>query len=231
MIRHPMSAVSFRIDLHVHSLLSGDNLADPEECIVQAIELGLEGLAFTEHYSYGASEPLERLKERYRDRILIVRGVEFSAAEGHCLVFGVDTDRLCPPYAPAEELVREVGRAGGVVIPSHPYRAGSGLGDRILALRGFAAVEGHNGCNHRSFNQRAIQAALQLRLPLTGGSDAHRPVDVGSCHTVFPERVTAGNLVDLLKAGNYEAVDTRKVSRGWPFGADEQAAGKGHGSF
>jgi hypothetical protein len=221
MIRKFMSAASFRIDLHVHSLLSGDNLADPEECIVRAIELGLQGLAFTEHYSYEVSEPLERLKERYRDMILVARGVEFSAAEGHCLVFGVDTDRLCLQYAPAEELVREVSRAGGVVIPSHPYRAGSGLGDRILALRGFAAVEGHNGCNHRSFNQRAIKAALQLRLPVTGGSDAHRPGEVGSCYTAFPERVTAENLVTLLKTGCYEAVDTRKASRGWPFGTQE----------
>jgi len=220
MISHSMSVVSFRIDLHVHSLLSGDNLADPEECIVQAIELGLQGLAFTEHYSYAASEPLERLKERYRDRILVVRGVEFSAAEGHCLVFGVDTDRLCLPYAPAEELVREVSRAGGVVIPSHPYRAGSGLGNRILTLPGIPAIEGHNGCNNHSFNQRAIQTALRLRLPVTGGSDAHRPVEVGSCYTVFPERVTAENLVTLLAAGNYEAVDTRKVSRGWQVGAD-----------
>jgi predicted metal-dependent phosphoesterase TrpH len=215
-----MSAVSFRIDLHVHSLLSGDNLADPEECIVQAIEFGLQGLAFTEHYSYGVSEPLERLTERYRDRILVVRAVEFSAAEGHCLVFGVDTDRLCIQYAPAEELVRAVGRAGGVVIPSHPYRAGSGLGDRILALPGFAAVEGHNGCNHHLFNQRAIEAAQRLRLPVTGGSDAHRAIEVGSCYTVFPEKVTAKNLVTQLKTGRYEAVDTRKVSRGWPFGAD-----------
>ena len=219
MIRTPMSAASFRIDLHVHSLLSGDNLADPEECIVRAIELGLQGLAFTEHYSYGASEPLEPLKERYRDKILILRAVEFSVAEGHCLVFGVDTDRLSLPYAPAAELTREVNRAGGAVIPSHPYRAGSGLGDQILTLPGIAAIEGHNGCNHHSFNQRALQAALRLRLPCTGGSDAHRPGDVGSCHTVFPERVTAENLVALLKTGRYEAVDTRKVSRGWRSGA------------
>ena len=219
MIRTPMSATPFRVDLHVHSLLSGDNLADPEECIVQAIELGLQGLAFTEHYSYEASEPLERLKERYRDRILVVRGVEFSTAEGHCLVFGVDTDRLCLQYAPAEELVREVSRAGGAVIPSHPYRGGSGLGDRILTLQGIPAIEGHNGCNQHTFNQRAIQAALRLRLPFTGGSDAHRPIEVGSCYTVFPERVTAENLVALLATGNYAAVDTRKVSRGWQPGA------------
>jgi predicted metal-dependent phosphoesterase TrpH len=216
-----MSAASFRIDLHVHSLLSGDNRADPEECIVRAIELGLQGLAFTEHYSYEASEPLEPLIERYRERILVLRAVEFSSAEGHCLVFGADTDRLCLDYAPVHVLVSEVNRAGGVVIPSHPYRAGSGLGDLILTLPGIAAVEGHNGCNHAALNQRAVQAALRLRLACTGGSDAHAPAEVGSCHTVFPEKVTASTIVDQLKAGRFEAVDTRKVSRRWPFGAGQ----------
>jgi hypothetical protein len=204
-----VNARSFNIDLHVHSHLSGDNLSDPEECIRRAIELGLQGLAFTEHYSYGASEPLEPLVERYRDRILVLRGVEFSAAEGHCLVFGVDTDRLALSYAPVDELTREVNRRGGVVIPSHPYRGGSGLGDRILTLAGIAAVEGHNGCNHRTFNQRAIRAAGRLGIPITGGSDAHRPGEVGSCYTEFPERVTAENLVGLLKSGRYHAEDKR----------------------
>jgi predicted metal-dependent phosphoesterase TrpH len=216
----PKSVPSFGVDLHVHSHLSGDNISDPEECVVRAIELGLQGIALTEHYSYGVSEPIETLGERYRGRILILRGVEFSAAEGHCLVFGVDTDRLCPQYAPVEELVREVSRAGGVVIPSHPYRSGSGLGDRILTLAGIPAVEGHNGCNHYAFNQRAVLAAQRLRLRCTGGSDAHRSGEVGSCHTVFPERVTAENIVTLLKGGRYEAVDTRKVSRGWQIAAD-----------
>ena len=217
MIPTPMSAAPFSIDLHVHSLLSGDNLADPEECIVRAIELGLQGLAFTEHYSYAASEPLEPLIERYRDSVLVLRAVEFSVAEGHCLVFGVDPDRLCLQYAPAQELVREVNRAGGAVIPSHPYRGGSGIGDLMLTLPGIAAVEGYNGCNLHRLNQQAIEAALGLGLPLTGGSDAHRSEDVGSCLTEFPQRVTAENLVGLLRAGRYKAVETekrKKMSRG-----------------
>jgi predicted metal-dependent phosphoesterase TrpH len=211
----PMGAANFLVDLHVHSHLSGDNSADPEEAIVRAIGRGLHGIAFTEHYTFSASEPIERLAERYRGRILVLRGVEFSAAEGHCLVFGVDTDRLLTPYAPAQELVREVSRAGGAVVPSHPYRGGSGLGDLAFSLPGITAVEGHNGCNHRGFNERAISAAARRGLPWTGGSDAHVPDEVGSCYTVFRERVTAGNLVGLLKRGAYDAVDTRKVSTGW----------------
>jgi predicted metal-dependent phosphoesterase TrpH len=209
-----MTRSGFALDLHVHSHLSGDNAADPEECIARAIEKGLQGIAFTEHYSYGISEPIEELRRRHRGSILVVRGVEFSAAEGHCLVFGVDTDRLCAPYAPVEELVRLVGERGGAVVPSHPYRGGSGLGDRVLTLPGIAALEGHNGCNAGGLNRRAIDAARRLGLPVTGGSDAHRPEDVGCCFTRFRRRVTGDNLVALLRAGDYEAVETRKVSAG-----------------
>lgn len=210
-----MGDTLFRMDLHVHSRLSGDNAADPEECVVAAIERGLQGMAFTEHYSFAASEPVEELAERYRGRLLIVRAVEFSAAEGHCLVFGVDTDRLALPYAPVEELVRAVNRAGGAVVPSHPYRQGSGVGDGVLTLAGIAAVEGHNGCNSRPFNQRAIAAARRRRLPVTGGSDAHLPREVGSCHTAFREPVSAARLVEVLRAGDYEAVDLRPAARPW----------------
>ena len=209
-----MSRTGFALDLHVHSHLSGDNAADPEECIARAVERGLQGIAFTEHYSYGISEPIEELRLRYRASLLVVRGVEYSAAEGHCLVFGVDTDRLCAPYAPVAELVRLVAERGGAVVPSHPYRGGSGLGDRVLTLPGIVALEGHNGCNAGALNRRALEAARRLGLPVTGGSDAHRPEDVGDCFTRFRRRVTEDNLVALLRAGDYEAVETRKVSAG-----------------
>lgn len=213
MMRPFMGTVSFQIDLHVHSLLSGDNRAEPEECILRAIELGLHGIAFTEHYTFAASAPLAPLIERYRTRILVLRAVEFSVAEGHCLVFGADTDRLCLQYAPAQELVREVNRVGGAVVPSHPYRAGSGIGDLVLTLPGIAALEGQNGCNHHTFNQRAVQAAQRRRLPCTGGSDAHAPGEVGSCYTVFPEPVTAANIAAQIRAGRCEAVDARRPAR------------------
>ncbi len=205
--------MKFKIDLHVHSKYSGDNDADPEETIVRAIERGLYGIAFTEHYLYGASEPVEILKEKYGNSITILRGVEFSTAEGHCLVFGVDTDRLSIKYAPAADVVRLVNEAGGVVIPSHPYRSVNGLGDRILAMEGLCALEGYNGCNMHPFNVRALKAAKQLNLPFTGGSDAHAPLEVGSCYTEFAVKVTDENLVAQLKAGKYRGVDTRKISR------------------
>jgi len=205
--------MKFKIDLHLHSQNSGDTDADPEEMVLRAIELGLHGIAFTEHYSYAASEPVEKLKEKYGNSIMIFRGVEFSAEQGHCLIFGVDTDALAIKYAPIEEVVRIVNEKGGVVIPSHPYRPGTSLGDHVLQVQGICAVEGYNGANLHAYNVRAVEAARKLKLPYTGGSDAHTPKEVGSCFTEFTDRVTYDNFIDLLKRGGYQGVDKRKISR------------------
>lgn len=205
--------MKLKIDLHVHSKYSTDNNADPEETVQRAIERGLHGIAFTEHYYYAASESVDKLREKYGKDILLFRGVEYSTAEGHCLVFGVDTDKLGIKYAPAADVVRFVGKAGGVVIPSHPFRPGTSLGELIMSLDGICALEGHNGCNMHTMNKKAIEAAGILKLPYTGGSDAHEPNEVGACYTEFDDTVTYDNFVQLLKEGRYQGVDTRSISR------------------
>lgn len=202
-----------KIDLHVHSRESGDNDADPEEIIEQALARGLDGIAITEHYSYEASEHVERLREKYRGDLLVLRGVEFSAAEGHCLVFGVNTDRLSLGAAPIRDVVRQVVAAGGVVVPSHPYRGGNSLGELVLDLPGISGLEGYNGANMHAMNKRAIETAGRLSLPFTGGSDAHSPAEVGSCYTEFDDAVTYDNFLDLLRQGRFRGIDVRKISR------------------
>jgi hypothetical protein len=202
-----------KIDLHVHSKYSDDNDSDPEASILRAIELGIQGIVFTEHYFYGVSEPVEKLKEKYAKQLLIFRGVEFSSAEGHCLVFGVNTDKLAMKHAPIEEVIRIVNAAGGVVVPSHPFRPGTGIGEMVRDMPGIVALEGCNGVNLPEMNTRAIEAARARNLPYTGGSDAHEPQEVGACFTEFDQRVTYENFVDLLKAGKFQGVDTRKLLR------------------
>jgi hypothetical protein len=207
----------FKIDIHIHTKFSGDNYTEPEETVLHAIEINLQGIAFTEHYLYEASEHAERLREKYKDRIMIFRGVEFSAAEGHCLIFGVNTDKLSIKNAPVEEVIKVVSESGGVVIPSHPFRGGNSLGDNIEQIKGFSAIEGYNGYSHHSQNTKAVEAAKRLQLPYTGGSDAHEAKEVGACFTEFYDEVTYDNFLDLLKAGNYQGVDARKVGRAWIF--------------
>lgn len=202
----------YRVDLHIHSKYSEDNDSDPEEIINKAIESGLDAIAFTEHYSYEASEFVESLRHKYNS-IKILRGVEFSTPDGHCLIFGVDTDRLSIKEIPLDVVIDIITLAGGVIIPTHPYRGINSMGDTIRKVKGFSAIEGFNGLNMYHLNQKAIDAARDLGLPYTGGSDAHRPVDVGSCYTEFDEPVTEDNIVEVIKRGNYRGMDKRKISR------------------
>ncbi len=203
----------YNFDLHVHSRYSGDNDSNPEEIIEIAIESDLDGIAFTEHYSYEVSEYIIPLQEKYKKWITIIRGVEFSAKEGHCLVFGVDTDRALERYTGIEDVLKIVDALGGVAIPAHPYRGADSIGDRIYKLSDIVAIEGYNGCNIHAFNQYSIEAAMKLGICFTGGSDAHHYTDVGSCYTIFQEPANQDNIVRLLKSGNFTGFDNRRISR------------------
>lgn len=205
--------MGFCIDLHVHTLHSGDNEALPEEMVERAINEGLDAIAFTEHYSFQASDYAEALREKYRSVIGIFRGVEISAAEGHLLAFGANTDNMGLGGASAAEVINKVTELGGVVIPSHPYRRGSSVGDLVVELKGIEALEGYNGCNLHAMNIMALKAASNLGIPYTGGSDAHAPDEVGSCYTEFIDEVTEDGLIIALRSGRFTGHDKRKISR------------------
>jgi histidinol-phosphatase (PHP family) len=76
-------------DQHLHSRHSVDSEADPRENVLRAIELGLGGLTFTEHfdshptewsicrYDYGQiAETIAALRREFGDRIFIGHGIE-----------------------------------------------------------------------------------------------------------------------------------------------------------
>ena len=80
-------------DLHMHSSFSSDSDAPMERMIEAAIEAGLSYICFTEHEDYHYQDPtmfqldpprywekVTELKERYRDRITVLRGVELGIA-------------------------------------------------------------------------------------------------------------------------------------------------------
>jgi len=76
-------------DQHLHSRYSVDSEADPEQNVRRAIELGLAGVTFTEHYDTHPSEwstcvydyeqiarTVANLRSRYGERIFIGHGIE-----------------------------------------------------------------------------------------------------------------------------------------------------------
>lgn len=197
----------FRIDLHIHTTESGDSSVAPEEAVERAISLGLDGVAFTEHNSFLASEPVEKLKEKYGKRVLIIRGAEYSSADGHILLFGIDerTINALGRHAPAIDAVRAANEAGGAAVVAHPFREWS-LFSSDISDKGFTAIEAFNGHNNDEENRKALVAAESLKLPTTGGSDSHSPEEVGACYTEFFGGVTVENFIERLKSGAFRGV-------------------------
>jgi predicted metal-dependent phosphoesterase TrpH len=193
------------IDLHCHSKYSQDNHLEPEDLINRALELGLDGVCFTEHHSLECSRPLERME--LPDNFLIFRGVEISTDSGHLLVYGLRDDSWNTwgrnNYPKLPKIVEKVHALGGVCVPAHPFRGWESLGEHVFDTEGLDGIETHNGGNGPKQNQLAIEAAAKLRLPSTGGSDCHYLEQVGRACTEFNNPIrTLEDLVREIAAGN-----------------------------
>jgi predicted metal-dependent phosphoesterase TrpH len=204
---------TFRIDLHVHSIYSGESLADPRDILEAALEKGLDGICITEHESMYASRPFEELRKDYPS-LVILRGVELSTDAGHMLVYGIDDTewndwgkyKMCN----GQELIDRVRKLGGIAIPAHPWQvmesSGSQEGlqftvdERITALSNLAAIEVCNGkqLGHPVICEILGAFAKQNGIGGIGGSDAHTPENVGNAYTVFRAPVYSSR--DLVRA-------------------------------
>ena len=146
---HPLAAVLQQVDrhscptrfnFHCHTVCSDGSLS-PAELAQQAVSIGLEHLAITDHHSNLAFEPASQWLEDHRDRIgpapVLWRGVEISCLLEGCLVhvlglgFGADHPSLVPylqgsavvgPSLRAETVVRAIQEAGGLALLAHPAR-------------------------------------------------------------------------------------------------------------
>ena len=88
-------------------------------------------------------------------------------------------------------------------MPAHPFRGYESLGDYVMRIDDFDAIETHNGFNLEKANKRADQAAQLKSLPSIGGSDCHEKMQVGRAFTVFEKSVyTMEGLVREIKAVN-----------------------------
>jgi predicted metal-dependent phosphoesterase TrpH len=192
------------IDLHCHSKYSLDNHLEPEELIERAIMMGLDGVCFTEHYSFESSWPIDRLK--IPQGFLALRGAEVSTDRGHLLIYGVEDDswntRGRNILLKLDEVIRNVHSRGGICVPAHPYRGWESLGEHVLHAEGIDGIETHNGVNSVQQNAPAIKAASKLGLPSIGGSDCHCVDQVAKACTEFTRTVTnIQDMVSEIKAG------------------------------
>jgi predicted metal-dependent phosphoesterase TrpH len=193
-----------KIDLHCHSKYSYDTSFEPEELLGRAIQLGLDGVCFTEHYSMDASAPVERIQ--IPAGFYVFRGLEVSTNRGHMLVYGLEDDSWNiwsgNTYLDLNRVIERVHALAGICVPAHPFRGVESFGEEVLKMNSIDAIETHNGLNTEGMNERAVQVARMKRLPTIGGSDCHNVDQMGKAFTEFDEPVfTIDQLVEAIRKG------------------------------
>lgn len=216
--------MSTTLDLHTHSEASEDSRA-PVEAYLNWIKLRrherpLDGIVLTEHRQFNRSADYRALEDRFG--VLILKASEVETEYGHMLVFGVNDDILARfDFAdirlPAQRLIDEVARMGGVVVPCHPGRPTVGLHEHYAKrppLENVTAIELFNGGSRKGEDERAAELVARYGYRGTGGSDSHLVSLIGLCATRFDARITDINdLVRELTEGRYQPVDFRPARK------------------
>ena len=204
-------------DLHIHTTKgSSDSSLTPEDLILEADRLGLRGLCLTEHSGPWDRHEFKQFASLHN--VVLIRAMEVETDYGHMLAFGMD--RYQAGYNKAAELRKAATAAGGFVITAHPFRGVlSGAGrSRALIYQSIPdplpetpedaldhpvfkladAVEVANGGTIDRENDFAMAVAGLLKLPVTGGSDAHSTHGLGKFLTEFADEVNTE--AEFLKA-------------------------------
>jgi predicted metal-dependent phosphoesterase TrpH len=213
------------IDIHTHTKTeSDDSILTPEEIIVGAKRIGLDGVCLTDHDRFW--DPQDVLKLGKDNDFLVISGCEVTTEEGHLLVYGL-SEYIFGMHKSSfvKDLVDE---AGGAMVVAHPYRRvyretapqddvsyeemlARALRNRVFGL--VDAIEIRNGRGTEKENLFAEKLAERLDMPTTGASDAHKPDELGTFATQFCDKITGPeSLIDAIKSGRFHSCDVSKLA-------------------
>ena len=205
--RHPHLAAPrrpghVRVDLHVHTMWSGDATTTPDELAAAVTESGVDVLCITDHGTVNGALDLA-LAGRLPCRVVV--GQEVRTAHGELI--GLFLAERLPFGLTAAEAAAAVRAQGGVVYVPHPFDAmrhclrEDVLAD--LAAGGLLdAVEVFNAkTSLPSLNARAATFAADQGLAAGAGSDAHEPSAVGAAYVEMPDFDGPASFLDSLRRG------------------------------
>jgi predicted metal-dependent phosphoesterase TrpH len=190
-----------KFDLHLHTTRhSPDSVMEPLELVLQAREIGLDGVVITEHDWLWTNDELDELRS-VAGGLVVLAGVEVSTRQGHFLAYGVKNPFAVGKGIGVAELCREVHRQGGAVVAAHPFRWGQRFHDILRQERpeldGLELMTRNMDADCR---RQAAEVYRERKLAGLGSSDAHDVETVGFCYTDFDANIRDGkDLVEALR--------------------------------
>ncbi len=199
-----------RFDVHVHTRISPCSVLSTEEVLDQARALGLDGVCITDHDSM---EIRHVIREGLQPNgLCVIFGMEYGTPHGDFLVFAPFDE--VPMGLPAADLLRWVDDTGGVAVAAHPFRQSRPTQEYLVRDGLCRIVEGVNGRNKESENDKVENWRERYPIQEVGGSDAHSFAELGQVVTHFSDPIRSReDLIDALKNGTYrpEALNGHKL--------------------
>jgi predicted metal-dependent phosphoesterase TrpH len=184
--RHPhlgraQAPERLRVDLHTHTMWSGDSTTTPDEFAAAVESSGLDVVCITDH---NAVEGARELRDRLSCRVIV--GEELRTAAGEIIgLFLTERVPMGISHVDAAKAIRDQGGAVYIPHPFDPMRrnlsetalyelAEADLIDAIEVLNAKTSLT--------SLNRRAAEFAAEFGIVGGAGSDGHVPDALGAAY-------------------------------------------------
>jgi predicted metal-dependent phosphoesterase TrpH len=203
--RHPHLSAALpagwvRVDMHSHTMWSGDSTTTPDEIADAVSESGIDVLCITDHNAIkGAVDLVDRVGCR------VIVGEELRTHAGE--VIGLFLNERIPVGVQPDAAARAIRDQGGIVYIPHPFdpmrrNISESALDALIAGGLVDAVEVINAkTSLRSLNERAASIAAAHDLAAGAGSDAHVPGAIGAAYVEMPDFDGPDDFIAKLRLG------------------------------
>jgi predicted metal-dependent phosphoesterase TrpH len=203
--RHPHLATGLpagwvRVDLHAHTMWSGDSTTTPEELEQAVLAAGIDVLCITDHNAIRGAQQLER---RLPCRVVVGEELRTHAGE----IIGLFLSEHVPFGVAPREAAERIRAQGGLVYVPHPFDPlRRNLAEAALVeLTEAGLVDALETFNAKtqlaSLNAQAAEFAARHALPAGAGSDAHVPDAIGAAYVEMPDFDGPAEFLVNLAAG------------------------------
>jgi predicted metal-dependent phosphoesterase TrpH len=192
--RHPHLAAPqpdgrLRVDLHTHTMWSGDSTTTPDEFATAIGASGLDVVCITDH---NAIDGAVELRDRLACRVIV--GEELRTAAGE--IIGLFLTERVPMGISHLDAAKTIRDQGGVVYIPHPFDplrrnlteaalyelAEADLIDAVEVLNAKTSLS--------SLNRRAAEFAAEFGIVAGAGSDGHVPDALGAAYVEMDDFAT-----------------------------------------
>jgi hypothetical protein len=178
-----------RLDLHVHTIYSGDSLIKIPNLITYVKKKKLDGMAICDHNTLKGYKKLKDKAEKHD--FILIPGMEIETHIGEVIGLFLEDEVSCENNN-FFHIVNQIRDYGGLVIIPHPFDflrrnhlKTHLINDKIIKKY----IDGVEIMNSRIMFQNCIRKAMDFKTKYnlfeTAGSDAHHYKEIGNGYTLI----------------------------------------------